>query len=55
VVLCIDPDYWSVAFLRRPQMETLAKTGDAEKRMIVTDFTLVSRNEKASAKVVALS
>ena len=55
VVLCIDPDYWSVAFLRRPQMETLAKTGDAEKRMIVTDFTLVSRNEKASAKIVALS
>jgi hypothetical protein len=55
VVLCLDPDYWSVAFLRRPKIETLAKTGDAEKRMIVTDFTLVSRNEKASAKVVALS
>jgi hypothetical protein len=55
VVLCVDPEYWSVAFLRRPRMETLAKTGDAEKRMIVTDFTLVSRNEKASAKVVALS
>lgn len=55
VVLCLDPEYWSIAFLRRPRMETLAKTGDAEKRMIVTDFTLVSRNEKASAKVVALS
>lgn len=55
VVLCIDPDYWSVAFLRRPQLENLAKTGDAEKRMILADFTLVSRNEKASAKVVALS
>lgn len=55
VVLCVDPEYWSVAFLRKPQMETLAKTGDSEKRMIVTDFTLVSRNEKASAKVVALS
>jgi hypothetical protein len=51
-VLCIDPDYWATAWIRRPQMETLAKSGDAEKRMIVADFTLISRNEKASAKVV---
>lgn len=55
VVLCIDPEYWALAFLRRPRMETLAKTGDAEKRMILMETTLVSRNEKASAKVVALA
>ncbi len=55
VVLCIDPEYWSVAFLRKPQMTTLAQSGDAEKRMIVADFTLISRNQAASAKVVALS
>jgi hypothetical protein len=55
VALCIDPEYWSVAFLRKPRMENIAKSGDAEKRMILADFTLVSRNEKASAKVVALS
>lgn len=53
VVLCIDPDYWSLAFLRNPFMEELAKTGDGKKYQMLTEFTLVSRNEKASAKVVA--
>lgn len=53
VVLCIDPEYWAVAFLRRPFKEKLAKTGDAEKHMILTEFTLVSRNHSANAKVVA--
>lgn len=38
VVLCIDPGYWSIAFLRRPFMETLAKTGDAEKRQMLAEF-----------------
>lgn len=53
VVLCLDPDYWAVSFLRRPKMEELAKTGDGEKRQIITEFTLVSRNANASAKVEA--
>ena len=55
VVLCLDPDYWAVSFLRRPKMETLAKTGDGEKRMIISEFTLVSRNANASAKITALT
>jgi len=54
IVLCIDPSYWSIAFLRRPFKERLAKTGDAEKHMILTEFGLVSRNEAASAKVVSI-
>jgi len=55
VVLGIDPEYWSLAWLqdRRPQMETLAKTGDGEKRMIIGEYCLVARNPKASTKVVA--
>lgn len=53
VVMCIDPEYWAIAFLRRPFKEQLAKTGDAEKHMILTEFTLVSRNASASAKVAA--
>lgn len=53
VVLCLDPDYWAVAFLRRPKMEELAKTGDGEKRQIISEFTLVARNPNASSKVVA--
>lgn len=53
VVLCIDPDYWALAMLRSPSMTTLAQTGDGEKRMLLSEFTLVARNPDASAKVVA--
>lgn len=53
VVLCLDPSYWAIAFIDRPFMETPAKTGDANNRVILTDLTVVSRNEAANAKVVA--
>lgn len=53
--LCIDPDFWAVAFLRRPFREQLAKTGDATKHQILTEYTLVARNWRANGKVVACS
>lgn len=53
VVLCLDPDYWSLAFLRSPRKKPLAVTGDASKTLIVTEFTLVCRNPLASSKVAA--
>jgi len=28
VLLCIDPNYWALAFLRRPMARELARTGD---------------------------
>lgn len=52
VVLCLDPDFWAVAFLRNPQIKDLAKTGDATKKLIVTEYGLVCRNPNASSKVV---
>lgn len=55
VVLCIDPEYWSIGYLRRPFMEKMAKTGDADKYAIRAELTLVCRNHKASSKVVALA
>jgi len=55
VVLCLDPDYWALAFLRNPQTKDLAKTGDATKKLIVTELTLVCRNPNASSKCVAIS
>jgi hypothetical protein len=55
VVLCLDPDYWAVAYLRKPQMKDLARTGDATKKLLVTEFGLVCRNPNASAKVVGCS
>lgn len=53
VVLCLDPDYWALSYLRRPFMEKMAKTGDADKYAIRAEATLVCRNHKANAKVVA--
>jgi hypothetical protein len=52
VVLCIDPDYWSVAYLRNPQKRELAKTGDGTKYQIIMECGLTARNWRASSKVV---
>jgi hypothetical protein len=54
-VMCIDPEYWAIAYLRRPRVEQLAKTGDAKKKLLVAELTLVCRNPRASAKVVAVT
>lgn len=55
VVLCLDPDYWAIGMLRSPFMEELAKTGDGEKRQLLSEYTLISRNHNASSKVWACS
>ena len=54
VALCLDTSMWATAWIDRPFSEELAKTGDARKYQIVGEFTLVSRNWKANAKVVDL-
>jgi hypothetical protein len=54
-VLCLDPNYWAIAFLRRPMARELARTGDGTKYQIISEQTLVARNMQASAKVTALS
>lgn len=53
--LVIDPEYWAIAWLRPIGLEDLAKTGDAEKRMLVGEWTLVAKQEKASGKVADLT
>jgi hypothetical protein len=53
VVLCIDPSYWAIRFLRKPLSRPLARTGDGLKYQIITEHALVARNWKANAKVVA--
>jgi hypothetical protein len=55
VALLLDPEYWSVAFLRNPFMEEMAKTGDGFKHALRAEYTLVSRNHNASAKVWAIA
>jgi hypothetical protein len=50
-VMCFQMDKWALAELRPLTTETLAKTGDGEKRQVLWEGTLVCRNPNASAKV----
>ena len=51
----LDMDYWGVAFLRDFSMHELSKTGDSEKRQLLLEATLESRNEAASGCVADLT
>ena len=53
--LVLDMDYWSVGFLRDFTMNELSKTGDSEKRQLLVEATLESRNEAASGLVADLT
>lgn len=50
-VLALDLSMFKIAVLRGFETEPLAKTGDNEKRQVVTELTLESCNEKASGGV----
>lgn len=50
-VFVLDMDYWKVATLRPIQQNPLAKTGDAEKRQMLVEYTLVAANPNSSGKV----
>jgi hypothetical protein len=54
-VLVLDTEYWSRAVLRPMQTIVLAKTGDSDKRQMLTELTLVCENDKASGKIDALT
>ena len=51
----LDMNYFAIAFLRDFSMHELAKTGDSEKRQLLVEATLESRNEKASGLVADLT
>lgn len=51
-VFVMQADKWACGILRPTNNKELAKTGDNEKRQVVTELTLISRNEKASGMVV---
>ena len=51
----LDMNYWGVAFLRDFSMHELSKTGDSEKRQLLVEATLESRNEAASGLVADLT
>lgn len=52
-VLVLQMDMWALAYLNGRKMVSipLAKTGDSERREVLSEFSLESRNEKASGAV----
>ena len=56
-VYILQMDMWALAFLNGRKMVSipLARTGDSERRQILSEYTLVSRNEKASGIVADLT
>lgn len=55
--LVLQSDMWAVSFLPGRNMATfeLAKTGDTDRRQILSEYTLEVRNEKASGGVFDLT
>ena len=50
-IFIMQDDMWSCGVLRGTKNQALAKTGDNEKRQVVTELTLICRNEKASGGI----
>jgi hypothetical protein len=51
----LDTSLWALATLRPMKTEDLAKTGDAEKAMVLTEYTLEARQEAGSGVVADLT
>jgi len=54
-LLALDPEYVSVGFLRPIKFEERAKTGDATRGEILTEFTLIGDNPDAHAKIQSVT
>lgn len=50
-VFIMQSDMWKVGVRRGTRNEPLAKTGDNDKRQVITELTLICANEKASGGV----
>jgi len=50
-VLVLQPDMWSVDYYRDFQTIDLAKTGDADEKQMLVEYTLCSKNEAASGVI----
>ena len=50
-VFVLDTEYFGVGILRPMETVDLAKTGDAEKRMMLVEYGLIVKNEKSSGAI----
>lgn len=54
-VFVLDPAYVALAWLRRPKRDDLAKTGDAIKKYVISEYALECRNEAALGVIADLT
>lgn len=54
-VFCLDKSAWSVNYLRPFQVVPVAKVGDAERNMILAEYTLVCKKPLANTKATGMS
>lgn len=50
-IYLLDMEYWAIAELRGMSTVPLAKTGDADRAMLITELTLEAKNEASSGKI----
>lgn len=50
-IFIMQSDMWAVGVLRPTKNTALAKTGDSTRRQVLTELTLVCKNEKASGMI----
>ena len=51
----LEMDKWELSYLRPFETKELAKTGDSDKRMLVTEYTLTARSPNANFGIFALT
>lgn len=53
--LALDMSQWAVGQLRPIKVKDMAKTGDAEKKLLVGEYCVIARNPNSSAKLTAFA
>jgi hypothetical protein len=51
----VQPDMWALSTLRNMKIKELAPTGDSNKKMIISEYTLEARNEASSGVLADLT
>ncbi len=54
-LLVLQKNMWAVAYLRAFRLMDLSKTGDSERKHLLAEFSLESRNEASSGAIWDLS
>ena len=54
-IFCFDMKTWGVAYLRPFQTVDIAKVGDADRKMLLAEYTLVAKSPLANTKATNVS